>query len=122
AMLGEHRDAPSGAAEKAVERTAPDDERMAALATLRLTPPEEALRLLRVLERRPSSPLSPALLASRSALRELGPRLLDDVSESPDPMTALSRLPELFSGFVHQSFYERLVSDRRLSSLLVRVL
>lgn len=122
AMLGERRDAPSAHAEKAVERTAPDEERLAALAALQLRPPEEALRLLRVLERRPSSPFSPALLSSRSGLSALAPRLLDDVSESPDPLAALTRLSELFSGFVHQSFYERLASDRRLSSLLVRVL
>ncbi len=122
AMLGEHRDAPSASAEKALERTRPDEDRKRALEALHLTPPDDALRLLRLLERRPSSPFSPALLASRSGLSGLAPRLLDDVAESPDPMAALSRLPELFSGFLHQSFYERLANDRRLSSLLVRVL
>lgn len=122
ALLGENRDAPSAAAEKAVERTAPEEERLAALEELTLHPPEEALRLLRVLERRPSSPFSPALLSSRSGLSALAPRLLDEIAESPDPMAALARLAELFSGFVHYTFYERLVSDRRLSSLLVRVL
>lgn len=121
-LLVERREGPSGLAEKAVERTAPDEERLHALEELQLEPAEDSLRLLRVLERRSNSPFSPSLLASRSGLASLGPRLLDDIAQCPDPRAALARLPELFTGYVHHSFYERLVSDGRLRSLLMRVL
>jgi [glutamine synthetase] adenylyltransferase / [glutamine synthetase]-adenylyl-L-tyrosine phosphorylase len=122
AMLGEKRDVPSVSARQAVERTTPDEERLAALVRLGLEPADDALRLLRLLEKKPGSPFSPPLLAARSGLHQLAPRLLDDVAQSPAPMSALSRLPDLFSGFVHHSLLERLAGDRRLSSLLVRVL
>ncbi|MFZ9889279.1 MAG: hypothetical protein ACO3JL_17430, partial [Myxococcota bacterium] len=110
-VLVERRDGPTALSEKAVERTAPDDERLRALEELSLEPADEALRLLRVLERRVNSPFSPALLASRSGLASLGPRLLDDIAQCPAPRNALARLPELFTGYVHHSFYERLASD-----------
>lgn len=122
AMLGKERDVASADARLALQRKADDKERTAALARMGFSHPEEALRLLRVLERQRNSPFSPQARAQAAPFAGLAAKLLDEAAESPDPMAALSRLPDLFCGFVHRSLLERLRDDPRLSSLLMRVL
>jgi glutamate-ammonia-ligase adenylyltransferase len=122
ALLGESRGEVSAHAAKAVERTAPDDERHAALSQLGFEEPEDALRLVRILERRPASPWAPAQASARGPLGGLGARLLEEVAYSPDPKTALARLPDLFGGFLPATAFARLAEDARQRSLLVRVL
>lgn len=122
AMLGEERDDVSADARLALSRKAPDEERVAALARMGLSPPEDALRLVRMLERRRASPFSPRARADRPSRASLAGQLLDAIAESPDAMAALARLPDLFSGLHHFGLLERLAADRRLLALLVRVL
>lgn len=121
-LLGEGRGQASAEAEKAVERTAPDEERLAALAALGFAGPEEALRVLRSLERLPASPFAPQVAGASGAAGRLGARLLDDVATSPAPATALVRLGDLFAGFLPRALLARLAEEERLRSLLVRVL
>lgn len=122
AMLGTSRDAPSEAARLALVRKASDTERQHALARLGFSEPAEALRWVRSLERRPASPFSPRARVLAAPLSALAAHLLDDAAASPDPDAALLRMLDLFSGFVPSSLERRLAEDKRLRSLLTRVL
>lgn len=121
-MLGGERDTPSEPARLALVRKATDTQRQDALAQLGFSQPEEALRWVRSLERRTLSPFSPRARAQAAPVSSLAAHLLDDAAESPDPDAALSRMIDLFSGFVPSSLERRLAEDKRLRSLLTRVL
>ena len=121
-MLGGERDTPSESARLALVRKSTDLQREDALATLGFSKPDEALRWVRHLERRTLSPFSPRARACPAPVSALAAHLLDDAAESPDPDAALSRMTDLFSGYVPSSLERRLAEDKRLRSLLTKVL
>lgn len=121
-MLGEARDIPSEAARLALVRKSSDTQRESALANLGFAQPEEALRCVRSLEKRSLSPFSPRARARPAPVSALAAHLLDDAAESPDPDASLFRMTDLFSGYVPGSLERHLAEDKRLRSLLTRVL
>ncbi len=125
-LLGEDRDAPSAEARRALDRTEPDAARTAALAALGFEDAARAFTLVRVLERRRGSPFAPeqarAVTVTPAETAQAAAHLLDHVAKSPDPMSALARLPDLFLERVPRASLSRLTHDRRTLALATRLL
>jgi glutamate-ammonia-ligase adenylyltransferase len=111
----------SGAARGAVVRTDldaladlvagdadPESVASAATTALGLHDGEAGAAHLRRLARRPTSPLG---ARTREQIPELGPTLLRNVRETPDPDGALSRLADFFARVGDASGYARLLLD-----------
>ena len=122
ALLGSGRHAPPPDARAALDRTSTDAERERALVALGFVDGARALSLLRVLERRRGSPLSPRVLVETPGAADFAAHLVDQMGKSPDPLASLARLPDLFLEPLPRALLARLAEDKRLLSLVVRLL
>jgi glutamate-ammonia-ligase adenylyltransferase len=122
-VLAAHGEAPDegrALAEVATDPVRERARRITALDALGFDGPRAIDSVLR-LERRRGSPFAPAQRA-RPGLASLAPGLLVNAARSADPDRSLSHLADLFSGFTHRSFLERLDRDPRLGRQLTRIL
>lgn len=120
-VLGENREAPNENARRALDRTLDTESRRAALSALGFADAARALELVHLLERRRGSPLAPVEAKAADAL-DAGAHLIESVARSPDPMSALARLPDLFLERVPRASITAITHDKRTLALATRLL
>ncbi len=117
--LGEERAQAPVAVRAALDPTAGDGVRCAALAELGFPDGLRSLELLRSVERRRGSMLAPSTLRDLPA-RLFVERLLEQLGHSVDAQTALERLPDIFGSRLHPAVLAHL--DSRAVTVIARVM